>query len=46
MKQFLKGLGKALLDELAKASTLLLAAFVIGFGLGAGLITSAWWMLR
>ncbi len=46
MRDFLKGLGKLLLDELAKASALLLASFVIGFGLGGGLIAAAWWMLR
>lgn len=45
MNPFLNGLGKLLLDELAKASALLLASFVIGFGLGGGLITAAWWLL-
>lgn len=45
MKDFLKGVGKLLLDELANASALLLASFVIGFGLGGGLITAAWWLL-
>lgn len=42
MKPFFNGLA----SYAAKASSLFIASTIIGFGLGAGLITSAWWMLR
>lgn len=42
MNPFLKGLASAT----AEVSSLFIASTIVGFGLGAGLITSAWWMLR